>query len=198
MATNPNSFLTRENARLKDENDTLRDEVNLLREFVRVLDELGEEAARVTDDSELLPLLRDILLKALTLLDAPDGSLALIDENTNELVFVIVIGTLADQLTDYRIPADEGIAGWAISSREAALVRDVRYDTRFFANIDSQFKFNTQSILAAPLVGDDKVYGVVEALNQPGDQPFSDNDMALLKLFCRFAGEVLADIERRK
>jgi len=196
MATNHLAVVQSENTRLKDENQSLREELHSLREFVRALTDLTQKADHIDSDDELLPLLHVILQHALDLLSAPDGSLALIDEEKNELVFVIVLGALSSDLTGYRIPADEGIAGWVMKHSEPTLVPDVRRDTRFFANIDEEFKFNTQSILAVPLIGEGKVFGVVEALNSPGDDPFSENDMSLLTLFCRFAGEALANIER--
>lgn len=194
--SNPNNFLRQENIRLQHENDLLREELRSLREFVHILNDLGERSKEVDEDAELLPLLNDILRKALNLLQAPDGTLALLDEETNELVFVIVLGKLGAKLQGYRLPADEGIAGWVVQHQEVALVPDVRRDNRFFANVDEEFKFRTQSIVAAPLIGDDTVIGVIEVLNQPGDNPFSDTDVALLKLLCRFAGEALADIQR--
>jgi GAF domain-containing protein len=122
----------------------------------------------------------------------------LLDDETNELAFMLVKGSLAADLKGYRIPANEGIAGWVIQQAEPTLVRDVRRDQRFSNTVDEAFKFRTQSIAAAPLIGDGKVYGLIEALNQPGDEPFSDSDLALLGLLCRFAGEALADIERMK
>ena len=132
----------------------------------------------------------------MNLLDAPDGSLLLLDHESDELVFAIVHGTLGADLEDYRIPADEGIAGWVVQNAEAALVRDVRSDRRFFQDIDEKFRFQTLSVAAAPLFGDGRVIGVIEALNKPGDTPFSETDMTLLKLLCRFAGEALAHFER--
>jgi GAF domain-containing protein len=197
MATNPTAFVQSESARLKSENEQLRGELRNLREFVAALNDLAAQAAKLKGDSELMPLLNIILNKALNLLNAPDGSLALLDESTHELVFVLVVGQLASDLTGYHLPADEGIAGWVIQNGEPELVRDVRRDTRFFGDVDAAFKFRTQSILAAPLIGDGRVLGVIEALNQPGDSPFSESDMDLLQLLCRFAGEALAAIERR-
>jgi GAF domain-containing protein len=85
-----------------------------------------------------------------------------------------------------------------MQNAEPTLVRDVRRDPRFSHMIDDQFTFRTQSIAAAPLIGDRKVYGLIEALNQPGDEPFSEDDLALMGLLCRFAGEALADVERIK
>jgi GAF domain-containing protein len=196
MVTNPMGVLQRENARLQEENESLRKELNNLKEFVQTLSDLALAANDIQSDKELFRLLENIFRKALNLLNAPDGSLMLLDDETNELAFVLVQGSLASHLIGYRIPADEGIAGWVISQAQPTLVRDARRDPRFSETIDEQFTFRTQSILAAPLIGDRKVFGVIEALNQPGDDPFSEADMALLGLLCRFAGEALADIER--
>lgn len=195
MATNPMAVVQSENARLKTENHQLNDELRNLREFVAVLNELNNKPI-VKDDADIMPTLRDIFYKALKLLNAPDGSLALLDDDTNELVFVLVQGAIADQLTGYRIPADTGIAGWVVQNAKSALVRDVRRDQRFFRDVDEEFKFTTQSIAAAPLVGDGKVIGLIEVLNQPGDIPFSETDTALLGLLCRIAGEHLANVQR--
>jgi GAF domain-containing protein len=196
MAINTTAVVQRENARLKAENQALQDELRDLREFVKVLNELIAASQKITSDAELLPLLKNILSKALNLLNAPDGSLMLCDDATNELVFMIVHGTLSQDLSGYRIPADAGVAGWVVKNAQPALIRDVRRDTRFSHMIDDEFKFKTQSIAAAPLIGDQQVYGVVEVLNKPGDDPFSETDLALLNLLCRMAGEALADIER--
>jgi GAF domain-containing protein len=186
----------RENARLQAENTQLQAENRALRDFVEILDDLSARAQNAVSDDDLLPLLESVFLKALSLINAPDGSLLLLDDESNELKFVLVKGSLAANLRGYRIPATSGVAGWVVEHRQATLVRDVRRDPRFSDNVDSAFKFRTLSIAAAPLMGAGKVFGLIEALNQPGDQPFSDFDLALLNLLCRFTGEMLADIER--
>ncbi len=198
MVMNPVAVVQRENARLQAENERLQEEVKSLREFVQVLNNLSERAKVATSDEALMPMLEATFAKALGLLNAPDGSLLLLDEDTQELVFILVRGVLASDLKGYRVSAHEGIAGWVIDHQEATLVRDVRRDPRFSEAVDAAFKFRTQSIAAAPLIGDGKVYGLIEALNQPGDEPFSDSDLGLLRLLCRFAGEMLADVERRQ
>ncbi|HEX2908335.1 MAG TPA: GAF domain-containing protein [Phototrophicaceae bacterium] len=196
MVTNPVAIMRRENTRLQAENERLQDELRNLREFVNILHDLAQSTKSLSSDAELLPLLDDIFNKAMKLLNAPDGSLLLLDDEANELVFVLVRGALAANLKGYHISATEGIAGWVVQQGEPTLVRDVRRDSRFSHTVDEQFTFHTQSIAAAPLIGDRKVYGVIEVLNKPGDEPFSEADLALLGLLCRFAGEALADIER--
>ncbi len=198
MVMNPVAVVQRENARLQAENERLQVELQSLREFVQVLNELAEQAKVATNDEALMPMLETTFAKALRLLNAPDGSLMLLDEDSQELVFILVRGALAADLKGFRVSAREGVAGWVIEHREAALVRDVRRDPRFSEAVDAAFKFRTQSIAAAPLIGDGKVYGLIEALNQPGDEPFSDSDLGLLRLLCRFAGEMLSDVERRQ
>ncbi len=196
MSTNPAAFLQKENVRLKEENEALHDEIYSLREFVKALNDIMN-MGDIKSDTELMPLLRDILSKALKLLNTPAGSLILVDEEAKELVFMLVYGELADNLTGYRMPIDDGIAGWVVKNAQPTLVRDVRNDPRFSHLVDDTFKFHTQSIASAPLIGNRKVYGVIEVLNRPGDEPFSETDRALLGLLCRAAGELLADIEQQ-
>lgn len=195
---NPATFIQQENSRLMAENKDLQEEVQSLRDFVRMLEGLSTAADRFDDDEQLFPFLRSMMQMALKLLNAPDGSLALLDPATNELEFVIVTGTLEKELVGYRLSADEGIAGWVIKNRQPTLVKDVRLDMRFSNTIDDAFKFRTQSLAAAPLIGNQKVWGVVEVLNTPSDEPFTENNVALLKLLCRYAGEALADMDAKR
>ena len=197
MVTNPTAVLQKENARLQAENESLSAEVRDLREFVRSLNELMIAGDRVTSNAEILPLLKRVLRQALKLLNTPDGTLFLVDEDNGQLVFQVVEGRLEKELTGYRIPLGEGIVGWVARNREAVMLPDVRRDNRFSHMIDDAFKFSTQSLAAAPIVGNHRVFGVIEALNKPGDEQFSENDAALLGLFCRGVGAVLADIEQR-
>lgn len=117
MVTNPVAIMRRENARLQAENEQLQEELRNLREFVQILNDLTRATRSITSDAELLPLLDDIFTRALNLLNAPDGSLMLLDDETDEMVFVLVRGVLAANLRGYRIPASEGIAGWVIKTR---------------------------------------------------------------------------------
>jgi len=195
MVSNPTTLLQSELNRLRAENDALRRELFNLRSFFQALQALTEAEERFKSNDDLLGLLRQIVQQTLDLLAAPDGSLMLLDPATNELEFVIVQGS-ARGLEGRRLKPGEGIAGWVAANGKPCVVRDVRTDPRFSARIDEAVAFRTQSIAAAPLIGNGRVLGVMEVLNQPGAEPFSEVDQALLTLFCRFAGEALAEIER--
>src|SRR4051794_29224819 len=96
--TTVSNLLQRETMRLQEENRALQSEVVSLRDFVRAISELYEAADHFKDDSQLYPLLNRILKQALLLCNAPDGSLSLLDDDTNELVFIIVQGKLSEQM----------------------------------------------------------------------------------------------------
>jgi len=194
MVSNPTQLLQTEINRLRGENDTLRSELFNLRSFVTALQSLADAEEKYKTNADLLRLLSEIVSQTLDLLSAPDGALLLKDEESGELEFVIVHGS-ARSLVGRRLKPKEGIAGWVAATGKACMVRDARTDPRFSARMDEESNFRTQSIAAAPLVGNGRVLGVVEVLNKPGDEPFDELDQALLMLLCRFAGEALANID---
>lgn len=196
MVVNTVAVLQRENARLQAANEELDAENQKLRAFLNILNTLAIRAPGIVSNADLLPVLDETFNAALDLLDAPSGSVLLLDDETGELQFVLVRGPVGADLVGYRIPGDAGIAGWVLRHKQAALVRDVRRDARFSSLVDESFQFHTQSIAAAPLMGNGQILGVIEALNQASDEPFSETDLNMLRLICFMAGEILINIER--
>ncbi len=130
-------------------------------------------------DPEYVPTL--IVERAPVLLDAEEGSLLLLDEETGELVFRYAAGPAGQQLLGQRLPPGKGIAGYVASSGQAAIVNNARDDGRFYRAMDGDTGFHTRSILAVPLRGINGVRGVIEVLNRRDDAPFTDEDRVLLE-----------------
>jgi signal transduction protein with GAF and PtsI domain len=128
----PVRFLQNEISRLKQENQELKEELTILRSSVRGLSAIQELIQRMKPDTNLIQLLDDLLGSALSALGSGDGSLLLLDDETEELVFVVVHGTARDRLTGYRLPPGRGIAGWVADQKEPAIVQDVQKDPRFW------------------------------------------------------------------
>jgi GAF domain-containing protein len=139
--------------------------------------------ASVTLNSLLsLPELLDAIMHtAAALLEAETSSLMMLDEAKQELSFAVATGDTADSVTESRMPADRGIAGWVLQRGEPAIVDDVAKDPRFYAQLDRGSGFKTRSVLAVPLKIRDKAIGVVEVINKRGGAPFSprDKDLAI-------------------
>ncbi|NDJ51581.1 MAG: GAF domain-containing protein [Chloroflexi bacterium] len=187
-----NRYLKQETARLKEENEGLLYEVEKLRGYLDAIDTLLEAFTDLDADAEIMPLLDRLLHNALRVINANDGSLLVLDEDTSELVFVIAHGDIDPELiVGRRIPAERGIAGWVVQNRAPTVVQNTQVDDRFYGHLDQELGFHTHSIIAAPIIGAGRVLGVIEALNKRGDDHFDEADRTLLLLLCRFAGEVL-------
>ena len=101
-----------------------------------------------------------------------------------ELVFAASAGPGSEQLVGTRLPATAGIAGWVVREKQPALVADVQNDPRFYNRIDAATGITTRSLLAVPLVFQDKTLGVVEAVNKipvSGHSTFDEHNLATLQ-----------------
>ncbi len=101
-----------------------------------------------------------------------------------ELVFAASAGPGSEQLVGTRLPVTAGIAGWVMRERQPALVADVQNDLRFYNRIDAATGITTRSLLAVPLVFQDKTLGVVEAVNKvpvSGHSTFDEHNLATLQ-----------------
>jgi len=184
-------FLRQENARLKDETQLLTTENHALRRYVNALQSLQETVQRFTPEQDILSLLDETLACALDLLDAVDASLLLVDEETDELVFVLVYGAMHETLMGLRFDREQGIAGWVAENGEAAIVNNVRADSRFLPELDERFSFTTRSLVAVPLAVRGRVLGVIEVLNKRSGENFTDDDASLLSILATLSASAL-------
>jgi transcriptional regulator with GAF, ATPase, and Fis domain len=81
------------------------------------LSSLNEITRQLTSTLELNPLLQNILENAVGILNCEAGSLFLLDEQTDELVFKVTVGPVATNLIGQRLPSNTGIVGRAVQSR---------------------------------------------------------------------------------
>jgi GAF domain-containing protein len=192
----PIRFLQGEVSRLKQENQELKDELTVLRSSVRGLSAIQDLIQRMGPETNLVQLLDDLLGSALAVLGCGDGSLLLLDDETEELVFVVVHGTARQRLTGYRLPPGRGIAGWVADNKEPAIVSDVQKDPRFFPQVDETFGFRTQTLACVPLLDGNRVLGVIEAINKLEAREFSPEDHLLLMVVAQLAAVAIHRAER--
>jgi GAF domain-containing protein len=182
-------------ARLRDENRALKDDLAALRGAVRGLDALHDVIQRIRPGVDILQLMDDLLASALAVVGASDGSLLLLDEDTNELVFSVVRGQARERLRGYRLPPGRGIAGWVAANRQAQVVHDVHTDPRFYPDVDETFGFETHTLACVPLLDGTRVLGVIEALNKSSPRGFLPQDHDLLLVVALLAAVALRRAE---
>ncbi len=180
---------------LRGENLVLEQEAGGLREFMECMGKLMEAVESPQRESEVLVLLAQVLDSAIRAIGAKDGSLLVPDEETGELVFVLVQGESTKRsLVGRRLPAGRGIAGWVAENRRGTTVNNVPADERFYPELDVELDYRTNSLMAAPLLGGKRLLGVVEVVNKRDGKLFSTGNLTLMALMCRFAGELLHGI----
>ena len=187
--------LKEENADLKLDLSQSKDQNRRLWNVIKDLNEMECNLHTISNSADLLEMIMSILSIALDAVGSENGSILLLDEESDELVFVAVIGDRNQELTGYRIPADSGVAGWVNRTRRSALVLDVRKDGRWISAVDQSIGFHTRSLMAVPLVLGDRVLGVMEVVNALPKRQFNDKDLALIQLVARMASFVFGCTE---
>jgi GAF domain-containing protein len=139
-------------------------------------------------------LLRSIVEVARAIFEAAAASISTYDETTDELVFRAVTSADSQTLIGTRFPSTQGIAGWVLASGEPLVVDDVRRDPRFAADVASRTGYMPRALMAAPLLAEDRVLGVLQVLDRPAEQPFGVAQMDLLALFASQAAIALSVI----
>jgi signal transduction histidine kinase/putative methionine-R-sulfoxide reductase with GAF domain len=144
---------------------------------------LNEVTRQLASTLELEPLLQNILQHAVDILDCEAGSLLLVDEQTDELVFQAVAGPVAGDLLGGRLPPGSGIVGKSIKQRQPIIVNNVLQASEWSSTVDNKTGFSTHTLLVAPLQVKDIIIGVIEVINHRDGRPFSPDDLALLSAF---------------
>src|SRR5690242_11404901 len=129
---------------------------------------------------------------------AKAASVFLLDEETEELVFEAVAGEGSDTLIGMRFPADTGVAGWVLVTRQPLVVEDLTKDTRFSREAAESTGFVPNGLMAVPLLTEDRALGVLEVLDRPEQSAFTLAEMDLLGLFANQAAIALSLLQRAR
>ncbi len=161
----------------------------------RQLSTLNEITRQLTSTLELGPLLQNILENAVGILNCEAGSLFLVDDQTNELVFRVTVGPVATNLIGQRLPPGTGIVGRAVQTRGPVIENEDQRTASRFKGVDQQTGFVSRSLMAVPLQVKDHVTGVIEVINRRDGLPFVEDDQTLLTAF---AGQAAIAIENAR
>lgn len=154
-----------------------------VRRLVQALEASGRAALPRTSQA----LLESIVEAAARLFGAAAASIALLDSEELFLEFRISYGAGAEEIVGRRFPVDQGIAGYVIMTGQPIAIANVQQDPRFNQDFAASTGYVPRSILATPLVLEDRVIGVMEVLDKLTAPTFGMQDMELLGLFARQA-----------
>ncbi len=156
---------------------------------------LNQITRQLSSTLDLPALLEQILSSAVKLLSAEAGTLFLVDESTDELVFSVVEGPVEQGLVGKRLPPGSGLVGRAIREHQPVLVPDVRQEENWDRSVDETTGFETRSVLVVPMIAQGKAIGAIEIINKTHGGSFSNDDEQLL---LAFAGQAAVAIQNAR
>lgn len=140
-------------------------------------------------------ILQSLLAHMNELLNAEALSIALVDKQSNELVYEIAEGIGSDKILGLRLPSNHGIGGWVMEHGQPALVQDTSSDPRFFRQADERTGHDTRAIICAPLQVKGEVLGTIQAIN-PRQGTFTEEDLQLWVNLANLASSALANAQQ--
>ncbi|HHL39334.1 MAG TPA: sensor domain-containing diguanylate cyclase [Deltaproteobacteria bacterium] len=147
---------------------------------------------------DLKTVLKEILTWANEFVPSESGTILLDDpllkrrgSGSGRLYFVACFGRASEKLMETSMPVDVGIAGWTYRSGKPYISEDVRHDGVFYPAIDRMTKFESKSIICAPIKIHDVTIGVIELINRIGRVNFDSRDLKLLRIFAGYTSVLI-------
>ncbi len=161
--------------------DTLADTGQMNRLLACI--EFSKALVRVYD---METLLTEILERIKTIISARNWSLLLLDPQTQELYFAVVVGVDPEKLKGIRLKLGEGIAGTVAQTGQPIFIQEADQDPRFSARADAATGFDTHSIIALPLLVRGEVIGVFEVVNVEDEKYFMEKYLPHLTILADY------------
>lgn len=198
-STQPNAY-TEEDARivaaLGDHAAIAIANAQLLQQLHQRLDELAflhQTGQALTASLEQDDVLRSLLQKVQEHFKVEAVSVALVEEETQDLVFQFATGAAADAVIGIRLKPGQGIAGWVAQTGIPLVVPAVHHDARWYPGVDERTGFQTRAIVAVPLRVGSEILGVLEAINPPGGS-MSEEGLKLLTNVAALAASAIQNV----
>jgi signal transduction histidine kinase/uncharacterized protein YigA (DUF484 family) len=140
--------------RVAERTQALNDESNRVKILLRITTELSASLDQDRVLSQALQLVDGVV-------DATEGAILLIDQESGEFIFRAAIGS------DRHVPPggvpsgmmrNEGLAGWMVENRSAVIVHDTHNDPRW---LERETSLKHCSVLGVPLILNEEVIGVL-------------------------------------
>lgn len=157
---------------------------------------LLNDASRVINSSlDINEIMQSLLAQMNDFLNAEAISIALVDKQTNELVYQVAEGAGAAEIVGLRLPANHGLSGWVMEHSEPALVANTSIDPRFLHLGDERTGHETRGMICAPMIFKGDVLGTIQAIN-PIDGTFTEEDLDVLVNLANIASTAIANAQQ--
>jgi hypothetical protein len=174
-----------------DETRQIHARLNRFQQAVHALNRMAL-SMQVEARNDLADLVHELLGTALQATEAENGSVILLDEDSNELVFVDVIGSARDDLLGQRLPAGFGVVGACLENRLSRFIEDVRLEPTWSPEIGNRAGFDTLSLVCVPIFESGQPVGALEVVSSTDEGPLERETLDVLELVAKFGSLALA------
>lgn len=129
---------------------------------------------------QMTQTLEQIIKLAQKTLDISAASILLFRDNDQELYFEAASGPVGKVLKQVKLNSQYGIAGQVARTGKPLIVNDTSRSENFHSMIDKTTGFNTQALICAPLVINNRIMGVIEVLNKRDGTLFDERDLEIV------------------
>ncbi len=165
------------------------------------LERTNETLLRISTALPQYPILEELLdyisSETKRLLNTESATVALLDEERNEIFFVGAAYDESDakyRVKKVRFPAENSITGRVIKTGIPAVVHDSSKEPDYYPGVDEQADIHTNNMLFVPLRSHDRIIGVLAAVNKK-EGAFDDTDVELMNMI---AGSVALSVENAR
>ncbi|MCA9980580.1 MAG: GAF domain-containing protein, partial [Anaerolineales bacterium] len=164
--------------------------------YAQQITTMNEMAQKMTRSLELDQVLQGIIDEVSALVQA-EGVAVLLRPATNsdQLEFAAVSGPGARGLQKQHMPADQGIAGHVVRSGKPIAIHNRQQSAGLiYGRAENLSGFQSQSLLAVPIIVDNNTMGVLEAVHSQPNQ-FSSDSLNLLSAAATWAAIALKNAQ---
>ena len=159
----------------------------------RVMSALAEAAAAINTSLEITDVWRRILNQTMQALQVETVALALIDHDSNDLIFQAAAGHNSGSIPGRHIHNGHGLTGLVITNGLGLVVPSVKQDSHY-SEVDKFEGIEMRAVAIAPIQSQGKVIGVLEAVN-PISGAFDPDAMVVLAGLGSLAGTTIQNAE---
>lgn len=142
------------------------------------LDALSGAGNLLAATIDLKEALTAILSLAIDVLGAKLGSVMILDEDKDELYIGASCGLEEKVIQNTRMKLGSSVSGYVAKTKKPLIVEDIEMDKRF-SRINRE-KYESKSLISAPLLYKDRLFGVINLNNKQNGLPFTTDDLQLL------------------
>ncbi len=149
--------------------------------------------AEIESLEDLFPRMLDL---ARNVTEAEASSLLLYNQEEDELKFeaiedeVLKHSDIASVKT-IKVKIGKGVTGWVAKNRKPLNIKNAQFDPRFLKLVDHKTGFTTRNILSVPLVYNDELLGVLNAINAKNKPAFDSEDEEILSSYANLAATAI-------